>query len=95
VSSDVEELFTEAARSLARTTRRYPVNISSINDIMRHKDRWVMSLIMCPGFVDFSCCGVRWALLHWGGPCVLCVPAQEIVCMQSVGQGCNMCGHVA
>lgn len=39
VTRDVEELFTEAARVLARTTRRYPVNISSINDIMRHRDR--------------------------------------------------------
>jgi hypothetical protein len=39
VSRDVEDLFTEAARVLSRTTRRYPVNISSINDIMRHRDR--------------------------------------------------------
>jgi hypothetical protein len=41
VTQDVEDLFTEAARVLARTTRRYPVNISSINDIMRHRDRCV------------------------------------------------------
>lgn len=39
VTQDVEDLFTEAAKVLARTTRRYPVNISSINDIMRHRDR--------------------------------------------------------
>jgi hypothetical protein len=41
VTRDVEDLFTDAAETLARTTRRYPVNISSINDIMRQKDRWV------------------------------------------------------
>lgn len=44
VTQEVEDLFTEATRVLARTTRRYPVNISSINDIMRHRDRSVTEL---------------------------------------------------
>lgn len=47
MTRDVEDLFTEAARTLARTTRRYPVNISSINDIMRHRDRWADLWVWC------------------------------------------------
>jgi hypothetical protein len=64
VTKDVEDLFTEAARVLARTTRRYPVNISSINDIMRHRDRCALcavhALVGLPAVVfDFYCGQVR------------------------------------
>jgi hypothetical protein len=39
VDRETESLFTEAVDVLARTTRRYPVNISSLNDIMRSRSR--------------------------------------------------------
>lgn len=62
VNREVEDLFTEACRVLARTTRKYPVNISSINDIMRHRDRcaapgWLVD--MCVGCEGVGgCCGL-------------------------------------
>lgn len=39
ITRSTEELFTDAVKDLARTCRRFPVNISSLNDIMRSRDR--------------------------------------------------------
>lgn len=39
VDRQTEDLFIDAVKALARTTRRFPVNISNLNDIMRSRDR--------------------------------------------------------